>query len=307
MAATGLHPTRRRRIRLSAPDRTFYAITYLVLILLLLIILLPLINVASQSLSSPSAVLGQKVFLLPVEFSGEAYRIIAGSPMILAGFFNTVFYTVAGTALNVILTMMCAYPLSRKGLPGHNAFTFYFSFTMLFGGGMIPNYLLIRSLHMLDTRWVMIIPGAMSVWNMVIARTYLQNTIPETLYEAAEIDGANDLQVLGIVIPLSKPILAVLCLFYAVGHWNSYFNAMMYLSSQELFNLQLVLRNVLSNIETLYQSNDTVSMVQADRMAAMGEVLKYAIIVFASIPIMCVYPFVQKHFVKGIMVGSLKG
>ena len=297
-----------RKVQLVFADKLFYFITTLIMALFVLIILLPLCNIVSQSVSSSSAVIGQKVLFLPVEFNLEAYKIIAGSPMILIGFRNTILYTTFGTLFNITLTMLAAYPLSRKDFIGKKGITWFFSFTMLFSGGMIPSYLLVKQLGLLNSPLVMIVLGGISVWNMVLARTFLQNSIPDSLYEAAEIDGANDLQeFFQIVLPLSKPILAVLCLFYAVGHWNSYFNAMMYLSDQKLFNLQLVLRNVLSSVETLYQSNSSMSIIEAEKAASIAEVLKYAIIVFASVPIMLFYPVIQKYIVKGIMVGSLKG
>jgi ABC-type glycerol-3-phosphate transport system permease component len=181
-----------------------------------------------------------------------------------------------------------------------------FTFTMMFGGGMIPTYILIKDLGLIDTRWVMILPGAMTVWNMILARTFFQNTIPKEMYESAELDGASHIRVLfSIVLPLSTSILAVLTLFYAVGHWNSYFDAMMYLRSQRLFNIQLILRNAIANISALLNQSD--NLAEMEKSAAYAEASKYAIIVVSMLPVLVIYPFVQKHFIKGIMIGAIKG
>jgi ABC-type glycerol-3-phosphate transport system permease component len=204
------------------------------------------------------------------------------------------------------MTFMCAYPLSRTGLAGRNIFMVIFSFTMMFGGGMIPTYILIKDLGLIDTRWVMLLPGAMVVWNMILARTFLQNTIPKEMYESAELDGASHIKTLiSIVLPLSTPILAVLALFYAVSHWNSYFDAMMYLRSQRLFNIQLILRNAIANIGALL--NQTDNLAEMEKTTAYAEASKYAIIVISMVPVLIIYPFVQRYFIKGIMIGAIKG
>ncbi len=298
-----------RKIRYSAADRVFYIIDWALLIFMLIIILVPLINVVCSSISSPYAVGAGKVFLWPNGFSLEAYEMLFKYRLILRGFGNTVFYTVAGTVVNLVMTIMCAYPLSRKEVLGKKVILWYFTFTMLFGGGMIPTYLVIKSLGLLNTRWVMILPGAMGVYNMVVARTFFINTIPDELHEAAEIDGATDFQVLfRIVLPLSTAIIAVLTLFYAVGHWNSFTDCYLYVDDQKLWNLQVVLRNFMANTKAMMESSGmTDDIVEGQEAALMQDVLKYAIIVFTSIPIILLYPFVQKYFVKGVMVGSLKG
>lgn len=288
-------------------DTIFYVINYVFLTFCFLMIIFPLINVISSSLSSPNALIAGKVFLLPVEPSLFAYKKIITNPDLTNGYMNSIFYTVVGTAVNIVLTIMCAYPLSRKDFCGRNIITGILVFTMIFNGGMIPNYLLVKDLHMYDTRWALIIPGAMSVWNVMIARNFFQTTIPVELIEAAEIDGASDFKVIGsVILPLSAPIIAVLTLFYAVGHWNSYFGGFIYLKTKTLFPLQVVLRNILSNAQAIQNMADIPSEDQLNMMS-MVEVLKYAIIVFASIPVLLLYPLVQKHFVKGVMVGSLKG
>jgi putative aldouronate transport system permease protein len=295
-----------RKIRLSASEKTFFMISYTLLILLSIIVLLPLLNVVAQSLSDPMMVLSGRVVIWPLSPTIKTYVGILKSPSITIGFGNTLIYTVVGTAINIVMTVMCAYPLSRKELWGRGVVMFIFTFTMMFGGGMIPTYLMMKTLGLIDTRWVMVLPGAITVWNMIMARTFFQSTIPGELYESASIDGASDIKVLlSIVLPLSAPIMAVLTLFYAVAHWNSYFNAMMYLSTPRLFNIQLVLRNAITNLRTLMDNEGNLANLTSS-MAA-GEAAKYAIIVIAMVPVLIIYPFVQKHFVKGIMIGSVKG
>lgn len=291
----------------SKGDKVFFTINYIFLSFCFLIVIIPLINVISSSLSSPAALISGKVFILPVEPSLFAYKKIVTNPDLINGYLNSLFYTIVGTVVNIILTIMAAYPLSRKDFYGRNVITGMFVFTMLFNGGMIPNYLLVKNLNLYDTRWALIIPGALSVWNVMIARNFFQTTIPNELIEAAEIDGASDIKVIfSVILPLSAPIIAVLSLFYAVGHWNSYFGGFLYLKSKNLFPLQVVLRNILLNAQIIETMADIPSQEQLNMMSIV-EVLKYAIIVFASLPVILLYPIVQKHFVKGVMVGSLKG
>ena len=300
---------KKRYIKDSAADKVFYVLDWILLGFLMLVIIFPLLNVVSCSFSAPSAVGGGKVYLLPVGFNLDAYQALFREDQIMTGFLNTLFYTFFGTIINVTLTVMCGYPLSRQKIVGKKAIMFYFTFTMLFSGGMMPTYLLIKSLGLLNTRWVMLLPGAMSVYNMIVARTFFMNTIPNELNEAAEIDGASDFRLIfSVVLPLSAPIIAVLSLFYAVGHWNAFFDAFLYLSDPDLQNLQVVLRNFMANIKAMMDSSGITDSIAAAQDAALfQDVLKYAVIVFTSIPILLVYPFVQKHFVKGVMVGSLKG
>lgn len=291
---------------MSTGDKAFMGVTYLFLTLVLVIILYPLIYVVSASFSSPAAVAAGKVFLLPVEPTLIGYEAVFQNAKIVSGFLNSIFYLVAGTALNVAMTMLAAYPLSRKEFHGRKIISGIFVFTMYFSGGLVPTYMLVRNLHLLDTRAAVIIPVAMSVWNVIIARTYLQSTIPDELFEAAQLDGCSVIGFLfRIVLPLSAPILAVLVLYYGVGNWNSYFNAMIYLKSQELYPLQLVLREILMLGKVDMTMITDVTALQ--RMQGLSSLLKYAVIVVASVPMMAIYPFVQKHFVKGIMIGSLKG
>lgn len=293
-------------IKKSAGDRAFMIGIYVFLIAVLVVMLYPLIYVVSASFSSPSAVASGKVFLWPVEPTLLGYEAVFQNQKIVTGFLNSVFYLVVGTALNLVMTMLAAYPLSRKEFYGKKVVTAIFVFTMYFSGGLVPSYLLMKNLGLLDTRAVLIIPVAMSVWNVIIARTYLQNTIPDELFEAASIDGCTEIGFfLRVVLPLSKSIMAVLVLYYGVYHWNSYFNAMIYLKSPELQPLQIVLREIL-----LLGQVDMTMITDAaalEKMQGLSNLLKYAVIVVASLPMMCIYPFVQKHFVKGVMVGSLKG
>ena len=279
---------------------------YVFLSAVLVIMLYPLIYVVSASFSSPDAVANGKVFLLPVDITTIGYEAVFQNQKIVTGFLNSVFYLVAGTALNLMMTMLAAYPLSRKEFYGKKLVTGIFVFTMYFSGGLVPSYLLMKNLGLLDTRAVLIIPVAMSVWNVIIARTYLQSTIPDELFEAASLDGCSEIGFfLRIVLLLSKPIMAVLVLYYGVGHWNSYFNAMIYLKSPDLQPLQIVLREILllGNVD-MTMITDAAAL---EKMQGLSNLLKYAVIVVASLPMMCIYPFVQKHFVKGVMIGSLKG
>lgn len=297
----------KNKIANSKGDNVFYFINYIFLAFCFLMILFPLMNVVSSSLSSPNALIAGKVVIFPVEFNLNAYKNIVTNSDLINGYLNSIYYTVVGTSLNIVLTIMCAYPLSRKDFCGRNIITGILVFTMIFNGGLIPTYLLVKDLHLYDTRWALIIPGAMSVWNVMIARNFFQTTIPTELIEAAEIDGASDFKVIGsVILPLSAPIIAVLTLFYAVGHWNSYFGGLIYLKTRSLFPLQVVLRNILSNAQVI-QDMAGIPTAEQLNMLSMVEVLKYAIIVFASVPVILLYPLVQKHFVKGIMVGSLKG
>jgi multiple sugar transport system permease protein/putative aldouronate transport system permease protein len=293
----------------TANDRIFMIIIYIFLSFYLIAVLYPLIYIVSASFSSPAAVNAGRVWLWPVKPTLVAYNAVFENHKIWSGFLNSLFYMIAGTILNLIMTMLAAFPLSRKEFVGKEIFTIIFVFTMYFSGGLVPLYLLICRLGLVDKRLVMILPFAMSVWNMIICRTFLQNTIPDELFQAAELDGCSEGRFLFcIVLPLSKPVLAVLALYYGVYHWNSYFYAMIFLSSPRLYPLQLVLREilVLGKIDTSTIAT-TMEAKLLEEQQGLAALLKYAVIVVASVPVMCIYPFVQKYFVKGIMIGSLKG
>jgi multiple sugar transport system permease protein/putative aldouronate transport system permease protein len=293
-------------IRDSRGDKIFTWINYAGLSFLITLILYPLIYILSASFSSPLAVTSGAVWLWPVDFTLEGYMTVFKHRLIMSGFANSFFYMIVGTMINVTLTIMAAYPLSRRDFFGRNVFMFLVVFTMMFDGGLIPRYLLVKDLGFLDTRWALLIPGALGVWQVIITRTYFKTTIPEEMLEAAKIDGCNDFQfILKMVIPLSAPIIAVISLFYAVGHWNQFFNALIYLKNQELWPLQIVLNNILVQNEMSMDMLADITEMAARQ--GMQDLLKYSLIVVASAPVLAIYPFVQKHFVKGVMIGSLKG
>ncbi len=297
---------RRTKVRDPLDDRIFYIVVYIILAVLTLITLYPLIFIVSASFSDPFAVLSGKVFFLPVGFSLEGYRRIFSNDRVLLGFANSIFYTLAGTLINIIMTVLAAYPLSRKDLKGGNIVMVLFTFTMIFNAGMIPNYMLMRDLGILNTRIVMLLPAAISAYNMIIARTFFSSNIPRELLEAAQIDGCSDARFLvSIVIPLSKAILAVLVMFYATVHWNSYFNAFLYLSNDRLYPLQIVLRDILIQAQTA--ASDVADAENALEIQGLAESMKYFLMIVSTIPMMIIYPFAQKYFTQGVMIGSIKG
>lgn len=267
----------------------------------------PIYFVIIASFSDPNLVNTGKVFFTPKGITFLGYRRILENNAIWTGYLNTILYTTLGTTINVVLTITSGYVLSRKDLVGRQAILMVFTFTMFFSGGMIPTYMLVKNLNLTNTIWAMVLPNAMSVWNMMIAKTFFTTTIPDELLDAASIDGCGNLRFFSlIVLPLSKPIVAVMVLFYAVGHWNSFFNALIYLESQSKYPLQLVLRNILlvNQMNDAAMLDDITSIIERQKLA---ELLKYGIIVVSTIPILMLYPFIQKYFVTGIMIGSIKG
>ena len=285
-------------------DHLFMTIVYAFCAIALIAILIPLIFVVAASFSSPDALLSAKVFLWPVDFTLRGYKMVFDHDLLPLSFWNSIVYTVVGTVINLVLTVLAAYPLSRKDLAVRNPIMMLFAFTMLFNGGMIPTYLLVRDLGMLDTMWAILLPTAISVWNLIITRTYFQTSIPQEILESASIDGCNDFQFLiRMVIPLSVPILAVNVLLYAVGHWNSYFNEMIYPSTNTKFPLQLILRDILLND----QSAGTMDVTEQLERQKTQYLLQYSSMVVGTMPLMLLYPAVQKYFIKGIMVGAVKG
>ena len=296
---------RSNRVKESVGDRIFLGFIYAFLIFLLLIILFPLIYIVSSSFSSAIAVSSGRVTLLPVDFSLRGYEVALSNPQIVTGYGNSLFYTFFGTIISVTLTIAIAYPLSRKTFFGRNLLMAFLVFTMLFNGGLIPTYLVVKALGMLDTRWALLIPAAIGVWQVIIARTFFQSNIPDELAEAAELDGCGDLRFLwSVVLPLSKPIIAVLALMYAIYQWNSYFDALIYLKNTDLYPLQLVLRGILILNTTASGSMDAKTMLERQQMA---DLLKYSLIVISSLPVLVIYPFVQRYFTKGILIGAVKG
>ena len=289
----------------SGGDRAFDITLVVISILIILVIAYPLYFVVIASFSQPEAVLGGKLRFLPVGFNLESYQMVLTEPKVWTGYRNTILYTVLGTCINLVLTTLAAYPLSRKDMPFRGILTFVASFTMLFGGGMIPVYLVVRGLKLTDSIWAMVIPKALATYNMLVMKNYFQSSIPEELQEAAAIDGCDHFGTLiRVVLPLSAPIMAVIVLFYAVGHWNAFFNAIIYLRNQDLFPLQVVLRDILLQNSLEAVGGDLTGMYEK---VMRGESMKYALIIVASAPVIMLYPFVQKYFVKGVMVGAIKG
>lgn len=265
--------------------------------------LYPFLYVLFSSLSDPGLLAKNRgILYLPLGFTVKAYELVFQNPMIIVGYLNTIFYVVVGTTINILLTSIGAYALSRKNAMLTKPIMMFITFTMFFSGGLIPTYLLIGQLGMIDTRWALIIPNAISVWNLIIMRTSFKG-IPDSLEESARIDGANDWTILfRIILPLSLPVIAVMILFYGVGHWNAYFDAMIYLRNNDLWPLQLVLREILIENST---DNFITGVGGGDRYP-IGETVKYATIIVATLPILFLYPFLQKYFVKGVMIGSIK-
>ena len=300
-----MHTMKKKKLKVCKEDKIYYAICYTVIIFLSLIVLYPMIYVLSASISSGSALMSGEVWLLPKDITFLGYKTILQYKNVWIGYRNTIFYTLLGTLINVVMTLFCAYPLTRKNLMGRKQITMLFTFTMLFSGGMIPNYILMKKLHLLNTVWVMIIPGALSVYNMIVTKTFIQSSIPEELLEASKIDGCDDIRYFfTILLPLSKAVIAVISLWYAVGHWNAYFNAFLYLTDKDLYPLQIFLK------EILIQSKVNSELMDPEVALAMQNlqlILKYGMIVISTLPVFCLYPFAQKYFVKGVMIGSVKG
>ena len=295
---------KRTRIR---DDVGFNIVNYTILTVILLIVAYPLIYIVSASFSSTAAVMANRVWLWPVEPSLKGYEAVFNNKDILTGFGNSIFYTLAGTFVNLVVTLAAAYPLSRRDLRPRNFIMLVFSFTMFFAGGMIPSYLLVSNLGMLNTRWSVILPGALNVYNMIIARQFFASNIPTELLEASQLDGCSDFQfIFRVVVPLSGAIVAVLGLFFAVGHWNAYFSALLYIGDRKKYPLQVFLREIL--IQNTIDASMTGSVSLEDEVVKQGleDLLKYSLIIVASVPVLIIYPFVQKYFVKGVMIGSIK-
>lgn len=272
-----------------------------------LLIVYPLLYIVSNSFSDPNEVIAGSVWLYPVKPSVSAYNETLTYASIWTGYLNTIFYTITGTIVSVALTLLAAYPLSRTDFRGRGIYLFIVFFPMIFSGGIIPTYLLVRGLGMVDTRWAMIIPFAVSSWNVIITRTYYQYTISQSLLDAATIDGCSDFRFFySVVLPLSGAITAVNILFYAVGIWNQFFWPFLYLNRQQLFPLQLILQKILI-LNSMDTKGGSISVEAEDKLHLLYATMKYAVIIVASLPVLCVYPFVQKYFVRGVMIGALKG
>ena len=306
MASMKSYESNINRVNESYVDRIFMMSNTTLLVVVTIIILLPLIFIVAASFSSAEAVIAGRVTLWPVDFSLLGYETIFEHKKVWNGFANSIFYTFFGTIFNVAMTICAAYPLSRQDLDGRRLITFAFIFTMLFSGGLIPTYMVVRDLGLLNTRWAMILPTGIGPFNLLITITFFRTTIPPELIEAARIDGASDFRTFrSVILPLARPIIAVLTLFYAVNtHWNTYFQALIYLKDQDLFPLQIVLREIL-----IQNSIDASMLIDVEDLVAregLRDLLKFSLIVVASVPVMLIYPFVQRHFIKGMMIGSVK-
>ena len=290
----------------SLPDKVFNVVITILTLFFIVICAYPIIYVISASFSNPQDIFAGRVWLFPVNVTFKGYSAVFEYKDVWIGYANSVFYTVFGTLINIVMTVLCAYPLSRKDLKYQRPIIMMFTFTMLFNAGMIPNYLLIRDLGLLNTRWALLLPGAISVYNMIIVRTFFQSNIPDELLESARLDGCSDITfLLKIVLPLSGSVIAVLTLYYAVGHWNQYFNAIMYLTDKNTYPLQVFMRNIL--LKNSINDVSAGSVANETERTYLNELLKYSLIVVASVPLLIIYPFIQKHFVKGVMIGAVKG
>lgn len=294
------------KIKESLDNRIFNIVVTVLLVIFAIVALYPLIFVISASISDPIKVNSGEVWMWPVGLQFDGYKQVFGNKWIFVGYRNSLIYTVLGTFLNVVVTVMAGYALSRKDLYGRKVFNWFIAIPMWFGGGLIPTYLVVNSLHLVNTPIVLLVLGLVSSFNIIICRTFM-DSLPYELQEAAKIDGCSDFGILlKVILPISKPIIAVLCLYYAVGHWNDYFNAMIYISDKNFQTLQVFLREILllnQNIDLATVEDPTVIAMKLQ----MAQVMKYSLIVVASVPLLILYPFVQKYFVKGVMIGSVKG
>ena len=287
----------------SLGSRLFDVLLILFMLGLIFVTLFPFYHITITSLSNGNAVLRGEVKLWPVQFTLAAYNLVFKDPNVPRSLLNSVLYTTVGTAINLVMTALCAYPLARPRFSGRTFFTWMVTLTMFFSGGLIPLYLLVMQLGLIDKIWAIVLPGAIGPWYMFMMRTFFQE-IHESIYEAALIDGANELQVLWrIVLPLSKPIFATMLLFYAVGQWNEFFNPLIFLNDRTKYPIQLILRNIV----ILGRFDQTNELAGGSDFAIIEQTLKYATIMVSTIPILVVYPFVQKYFVKGVMIGAIKG
>ena len=304
---------RAKGIKRHGKDVAFQAVVTGVTLAITLLLLYPLYFTVIASFSEPYEVVKGNVLLWPSVFTLDAYKYMLEEKSIWSGYGNSIVYTVFGTLYNVLLTIPAAYVLSKHDLPGRMLFTWFFFITMYFGGGLIPTYLLYRDLSLLNTRWSMILGTGVSCWNLIVCRQFFASSVPNELYEAAYIDGCSEIRAfLVIALPLSGAIIAIMLLFYGVGHWNNYFNALIYLTNSKLHPLQLVLRRILIQNQDMANQLETMSMSGEEiealtRRTYLAYAMKYALILISSAPLLIIYPFVQKQFVRGVMIGALKG
>ncbi|OKP89871.1 sugar ABC transporter permease [Paenibacillus helianthi] len=298
-------------VRETGRDKVFLIINYIYVLLALVIVAYPVIYMISASFSDPKYVGSGEMWLWPRGFTLKGYQIVFENSKIWTGYANTICYTLLGTAINLVVTMPAAYALSRKDFVGRNFFMGMFMITMFFGGGLVPTYILVKNLGMVNTVWSIVIPSAASIWNIIVARTFFQSSIPKELQDAAQIDGCTNMRLfVKIILPLSMPIIAVMALFYGVGNWNSYFSALIYLNDESKYPLQLILRQILVLQEMSAQAGgamDSASAAALNNKAEVASLVKYAVIIVSTVPIIAVYPFLQRYFVQGVMIGSVKG
>jgi putative aldouronate transport system permease protein len=299
-------------IKESKTDKVFLIINYVFLSLALIVVLYPVLYIISASISDPKSVSSGEMWLFPKGFNLNGYKLVLDNPKIWTGYGNTILYTVLGTLLNLVVTIPASYALSRSDFVGRKFFMLMFLVTMFFSGGLIPSYLLVKNLGLVNSMWALLLPVSASVWNIIVARTFFQSSIPKELHEAAYIDGATNMKLfIRIIVPLSAPIIAVMALFYGVGHWNSYFPALIYLNDEAKYPLQMVLRQILvlqeMSAETTGAAVSGDMAVAMNNKAEIASMVKYAVIIVSTLPIIAVYPFLQRYFVQGVMIGSVKG
>ena len=288
-------------------DVIFDTVIFIILTLILFVVAYPLYWVIISSFSDPTAVSAGKVLLRPMGFTLKGYAEVFKNSQVMRGFFNSIVITFVGVCVNLAVTLPTAYALSRDNFSGKKPITVFYMITMFFGGGMIPTYLVVKNMQLLNTIWALVLPGCLSVYNMIVARTFFKSNISEELYEAGEIDGCTQSRFFfQIALPLSKAIIAIMVLYYGVGHWNSYFSALLYISDQDKYPLQLVLRNILITNQTALSQTATTAAARQEQQQLI-DVMKYSLIIISSVPVLIMYPLVQKHFVKGVMIGSVKG
>ena len=299
-----------KHVRRARADVIYDTIIFIILTFLFLIVAYPLYFVIISSISDPIAVSAGKVVFAPVGFTLDGYKEVFKTKTVVRGFLNSLVITVMGTSINLLVTIPTSYALSRPDFTLKRPITLFYILTMFVGGGMMPTYVVVRNTGLLNTWWALVLPGCLGVYNMIVARTFFKTNIPLELMEAAKLDGCGNTKFfLYVVLPLSGAITAILCLYYGVGHWNSYFSALIYIQKRELWPLQLELRNILvlnSNVMTRQVMTEE-ELLEKRRLDALKEMMKYSLIIISSIPVLVIYPFVQKHFVKGVMIGSVKG
>ena len=299
-----------KHVKRARADVIYDTIIFIILTFLFLIVAYPLYFVIISSISDPIEVSAGKVVFAPVGFTLDGYKEVFKTKTVVRGFLNSLIITVMGTSINLLVTIPTSYALSRPDFILKRPITLFYILTMFVGGGMMPTYIIVRNTGLLNTWWALVLPGCLGVYNMIVARTFFKTNIPLELMEAAKLDGCGNTKFfIYVVLPLSGAITAILCLYYGVGHWNSYFSALIYIQKRELWPLQLELRNILvlnTNVQTK-QVMTEAELLEKRRLDALKEMMKYSLIIISSIPVLVIYPFVQKHFVKGVMIGSVKG